>query len=104
MITVRNLEECVTLGDTLGVLGRQQRDYNVSDDFKAEFPVEDQAANTDDTPVHNLGMERVCGKVDYRQRKLKQLDAVSRSMILDATGTLCRESNESFRSFRKKQR
>ena len=103
----RNLDECVTLANLVmpeiqKVLGRQRRDYNLSDDFEAEFPVEDQVANPDDTPVHNLGMERVCGKVDYRQRKLKQLDAVSRSMILDATGTLRRESSESFRSFRKK--
>ena len=47
-------------------------------------------------------MERLCGKVDYRKSKLKKLDAVSRSIILDSTGNLRKDSRESFRSFRKK--
>ena len=83
------------------VLARQRRDYGLSEDFPAEFPVFDQAANVDDTPVHNLAMERQCGMVDYRLKKLQTLEAVSRSMILGRAKDL-REGKESkFRSFKK---
>ncbi|KAI4823838.1 hypothetical protein KUCAC02_012393 [Chaenocephalus aceratus] len=42
-----------------------------------DYPVSEQASNIDDTPVHNIGMERQCGKVDYRLKKLGTLNAVS---------------------------
>ena len=83
------------------VLARQRRDYNISDEFPAEFPVEQQAANPDDTPVTNLAMERKCGTTDYRLPKLKTLSAVSRSMILGKAKEFRSDSTESFRSFRK---
>ena len=86
---------------TSELLGKPRRDYELTDDFQPEYPVEKQASNPDDTPVHNLGMERLCGKTDYRGEKLKQLDAVSRSMIIDATGNLRKDSQESFRKFGK---
>ena len=83
------------------LLRRQRRDYELTDDFQPEYPVEKQTSNPDATPVHNLGMERLCEKTDYRGKKLKQLDAVSRSMIIVATGNLKKDSQESFRKFRK---
>ena len=49
------------------VLDRQQRDYGIdAEAFSVQVPVEEQASNIDDTPVHNIGMERQCGKIDYR--------------------------------------
>ena len=105
-VAEQNMDECIKLANLMlpelrTVLARQRRDYNLSDEFEVEYPVEDQAANPDDTPVHNLGMERLCGKTDYRAKKLKQLEAVSRSLIIDATGSLRKDCKESFRQFRK---
>ena len=83
------------------VLGRQRRDYGLDQDrFPAEFPVELQADNVDDCPVTNLDMERSCGLVDYRVKKLKTVKAVSRSMILGKTQEKEGEVS-SFRSFKK---
>ena len=49
------------------VLDRQQRDYGIdAEAFPVQLPVEEQASNIDETPVHNIGMERQCGKIDYR--------------------------------------
>ena len=54
------------------VLARQRRDYGIDEEsFEMQYPVFDQAAKIDETPVHNIGMERQCGKVDYR---LKSMD------------------------------
>ena len=65
------------------VLGRQRRDYCLDETaFPPQFRVEDQAANVDNYPVTNLEMERFCGTVDYREKKLKTLAAVSRSMVM----------------------
>ena len=65
------------------VLARQRRDYGIEEEsFPVEYPVEEQASNVDDTPVHNIGMERQCGKVGHRLLKLGNLKADSRSIIL----------------------
>ena len=61
------------------VLVRQRTDYGIDEKlFPVQYPVENQAANLDDTPVHNIGMERLCGQVDYRLHKLGNRQAVSR--------------------------
>ena len=61
------------------VLARQRKDYSIDEErFRAQYPVEEQVSNPDDTPVHNIGMERLCGQVDYRLHKLRSLSAVSR--------------------------
>ena len=62
----------ICLPELQTVLARQRRDYSLSEEFSAEFPVFHQAANIDDTPVNNLAMERQCGTVDYRLKKLAQ--------------------------------
>ena len=82
------------------VLARQRRDYGIDDAFPAQFPVEEQASNVDDTPVTNLAMERQCATVDYRLPKLKKLSAVSRSLILAKTKGVISEDTPNFRSFR----
>ena len=86
--------------DLRTVLGRQRRDYGLDQErFPVEFPVEQQAENVDDCPVTNLDMERACGKVDYREKKLRTLKAVSHSMILEGAEKE-RGSQSSFRSFK----
>ena len=70
-------------------LARQRRDYGIDEEsFPAQFPVEEQAEKKDDTPVHNIGMERLCGKIDYRLHKYGNLNSVSRSIILQRSKDL----------------
>lgn len=65
------------------VLARQRRDYGIDEErFPSQYPVESQAANIDQTPVHNLAAERACGKIDYRIKRTHSLPPVSRQMIL----------------------
>ena len=45
-------------------------------------------------------MERACGKVDYRLQKLKNLEAVSRSIILEKTQSLRDGKPSNFRGFK----
>ena len=86
------------------VLGRQRRDYGLDEEaFPPQFPVEQQAENIDDCPVTNLEMERFCGKVDYRQNKLKKLAAISRSIVLGKADEAGGGQGEvSFRSFKER--
>ncbi|CAB4062039.1 unnamed protein product [Lepeophtheirus salmonis] len=56
-------------------LGRQRRDYSLSDEFPTQYPVQEQARNIHDTPVTNISMDSNCGQVDYRLHNLKQLEA-----------------------------
>ena len=82
-------------------LARQRRDYGLDDTFPAEFPVEEQASRVDDTPVHNLDMERLMGRTDHRLHKLQRLSAASRSIILRRTKALREASSgPSFRSYK----
>ena len=51
-------------------LDAMRRDYGIDEEsFPRQYPVEEQANNIDDTPVHSTGIERQCGrqcgKVDY---------------------------------------
>ena len=83
------------------VLARQRRDYGIDDEaFLMDYPVSEQASNIDETPVHNIGMERQCGKVDYRLKKLRTLNAVSRSIILQKSQELRAGQIPSFRGFK----
>ena len=81
-----HIEDCVGLLNLIfpamqKCLAKQRRDYSLSDEFPAEYPVFDQAKNIDDTPVHNLAMENQCGTVDYRLHKQRTLSAVGRYLI-----------------------
>ena len=64
------------------MLARRGRDYGLSEEFPAEFPVFQQAANIDKTSVNSLEMERQSGTVNYKLKKVQTLPAVSRSMVL----------------------
>ena len=63
------------------VLASQHRKHYNFGDYPKEYLVFDQCGNIDNTPVHNLQMERQCGEIDYRLKKMANLDAVSRDMI-----------------------
>uniref|UniRef100_A0AAV2IXB3 Uncharacterized protein n=1 Tax=Knipowitschia caucasica TaxID=637954 RepID=A0AAV2IXB3_KNICA len=52
------------------VLARQRSDSGIDETFPMDYPVSDQACDIDGTPVHNIGMEKQCGKVEYRLKKL----------------------------------
>ena len=65
-VAQEHLEDCLTLvnlcfPEMQTVLGRQRRNYSLSEEFTAEYPVFDQCDNIDDTPVNNIAMERQCG-------------------------------------------
>lgn len=53
------------------VLAPQRRDYGISKDFPAQFPVDEQAPQIDNTPVHNLAMERQCGTTDHHLKNCR---------------------------------
>ena len=87
-VAIAHKEEVLRLGEGMlphirTVLARQRRDYRIDEErFPAQYPVESQAANIDQTPVHNLAAERACGKIDYRIKRTHSLAPVSRQMIL----------------------
>ena len=90
----------LTLAETSTVLARQRRDYGIDEElFPPQYPVMEQAANIDDTPVNNIACERTCGKVDYRLKKLGDLEAVSRSLILQNTQQERENQPSDFRSY-----
>ena len=84
------------------VLARQRRDYGIDEEsYEMDYPVFEQSMNIDETPVHNIGMERQCGKVDYRLKKFGTLPSVSRSIILQKSQQLREGINPTFRGFKK---
>ncbi|KAJ4945964.1 hypothetical protein JOQ06_023642 [Pogonophryne albipinna] len=101
-VAAEHLDEVKKLTDLMQphlqtVLARQRRDYGIDEEtFPMDYPVSEQA-NIDDTPVHNIGMERQCGKVDYRLKMLGTLNAVSRSIILQKSQELRDGQIPSFR-------
>ena len=83
------------------VLARQRRDYGLDDEqFPAEYPVELQALEIDDTPVNDMAMERLLGKTDQRLKKTGDLNAVSRSLVLQRGKAILEKSTSSMHSFR----
>ena len=104
-VAQEHMEDCLALVNIClprmqTVLARQRRDYGLSEEFPAQFPVFDQCSNPDDTPVNNIAMERQCGTVDYRLHKVRQLSAVSRSMTLNHREEVSAGKESSFRSFK----
>ena len=63
------------------MMARQGRGIN-EESFPAKYSVEDQASMVDDKPVHNNGVERQYGEIDYILQKMRNLKAVSRSITL----------------------
>lgn len=83
------------------VLARQRRDYGIDEErFPLEFPVEQQAANTEDAPTHNMTAERDHGWIDYRLHKSAKLSAVSRQHILQRHKDFREGATSNFRFYR----
>ena len=104
-IAQEHMEDCITLVNIFfpgmqTVLARQRRDYGLSEEYPAEYPVFDQCQNPDDTPVNNIAMERQCGTVDHRLHKLRELSAVSRSMTLAHSEEVRAGKESSFRTYK----
>ena len=104
-IAQEHMEDCITLVNIFfpgmqTVLARQRRDYGISEEYPAEYPVFDQCQNPDDTPVNNIAMERQCGTVDHRLHKLRELSAVSRSMTLAHSEEVRAGKESSFRTYK----
>ena len=101
-----HLQEAVKLAnfflpDLIETLARQRKYYGLSDDFEAEFPVEnlsDHAAVN--SPVNNMSMESFCGMVGHRTAKNRNLEATSRSIIIKGTTELRKKFGEDFKGYR----
>lgn len=99
-VEVLNLVKLMT-PELRDVLARQRRDYGIDEEkFPAQYPVELQADNIDDTPTHNMAGERDHGWIDFRLHKSAKLSAVSRQHILQRCKEIRSGSTSSFRSYR----
>ena len=91
----------LTVPELREVLARQRRDYGIDEErFPPQFPVEQQAANIEDAPTHNMAGERDHGWIDYRLHKAAKLSAVSRQHILQRCKEFRDGTTSSFRSYR----
>ena len=87
------INDCITLAQImlphLGEVFRSQRGkcYDFGD-IEEEYPVFEQCDNIDQTPVHNLQMERQCGGTDHTLKKKASLDTVSGDIVLSQTHNL----------------
>ena len=82
-----HMNECIALAQIMlpnlvEVLRSQIGKYYGFRDIQEEYPVFEQRDNIDQTPVHNLQMERQCGDTDHRLKKKASLDTVSRDSVL----------------------
>ena len=88
-----HLDDCITLANKMipqmgDVLAMQRGKHYDFGEYTREYPVFDQCENIDNTPVHNLQMERQCGDTDHRLKKKGNLNVVNRGTILKNTETL----------------
>ena len=86
--------------DLRTTLGRQRKDYGMSDEFMPEFPVDELSDKIrENAPTHNLDMESKCGLVGHRTSINRHLEATSRSIILQGTKALREKYGGSCRDF-----
>ena len=100
-----HLDEAVKLAnlfqpDLAETLARQRKDYGLSDEFEAEFPIE----NLDDhavknAPVNNIGKESFCGLAAHRTLKNRHLEASSRAIIINGTKELRQNFGDNFKGY-----
>ena len=72
----------------LGEVFRSQRGKYYDFGDIEEYHVFEQCDNIDQTPVHNLQMERQCGGTDHTLKKKASLDTVSGDIVLSQTHNL----------------
>ena len=67
-------------------LARQRRDCGLSDEFVPEHTIGKLNEEVrENAPTHNLGMESSCGRVGHRTKKTLNLEATSRSIMINGT-------------------
>ena len=66
-------------------------------DTEEEYPLFEQCDNIDQTPVHNLQMERQRDDTDHRLKKKASLDFVSRDSVLSQTHNLRAQVSRDYR-------
>ena len=89
------------LPELAATLAPQRRDYGLdAETLPANFPIEEQASNIDDTPTNKMDMESLMGMTDQRLKKLQTLPAASRAIILRKTRDLRSSQSSNFRNFR----
>ena len=92
-IAKSHIEDCITLTNKMipqlgDMLASQRGRYYDFGEYPREYFVFDQCDNIDNTPVHNLEMERQCGDTDHRLKKKSSLDVVARGTMLKQTSHL----------------
>ena len=83
-------------------MGRQRHDcgLSVSEEFEPEHPIADLPEHArENAPVHNLGMESLCGLVGHRTGKTRNIEATSQSIMIQGTKILRDKYGGSFRGF-----
>ena len=80
------------------VLRSQRGKYYGFGDIEEEYPVFEQRDNIDQTPIHNLHMERQCGDTDHRLKKKASLGTVSRDSVLSQTQNLRGQVSRDYRN------
>ena len=70
-------------------------------EFQPEFPIADLSQNVrEKAPINNLALENVCGKFGHRTRKDRNLEATSRSIMIEGTKLLREQLGGTFRDYR----
>ena len=86
--------------DLAETLARQRKDYGLSDKFEAEFPVENLSQHAAvNSPINNMRMESYCGLVGHRTAKNRNLEATSRSIIINGTKELRKKYGDDFKGY-----
>jgi hypothetical protein len=86
--------------DLATTLARQRRDYNISEEFEPEFSINDLSEKVkENAPVNNLGIESACGLVGHKVKKNCNLEATSRSIIIEGTKKLREKYGSNLRDF-----
>ena len=93
------------LPELANTLAKQRRDYGLDPEiFPAQFPIAEQAEAIEHTPTNNMDMERLMGKADQRLKKLQTLNATCRTITLQKTEQVRKQSGKTgaFRSYKQK--
>ena len=86
------MEDCINFVNFIrpelaDLLVQQLNDYGIVDGPR-EFPIEEQADDIDEIPIHNFAMENYCGKDAQLIEKYGTVDGASRSKLIKGTEKL----------------
>ena len=97
-----HMNDCITLAEIMlphlwEVLRSQRGKYYGFGNIEEEYIVFEQCDNIDQTPVHNLKIERQCGDTDHRLKTIASLDTVSRDNVESQTHNLRGQVSRDYR-------